>query len=257
MLFRSGVDETELRAKVSGFILSKNFKDGSMVKKGDILFTIDPAPFQASLDKAEANLAVANASLDQAKANLAKSQQDAERYINLNKSSPGAVSDKTITDTNTEVLTNTAAVMQAKASIAQMAANVNEAKINLAYTDINAPFDGRAGIASPSVGDLVGPSSTEPLVSLSSVNPMRIDFQVSGKVALRGFTKLSEKQDKKSLNAIPFSLLMQNGRTYPQLGNVVSIDNAVSKTAGTLTVVGHVDNPNGSQIGRASCRERV
>ena len=241
-----GVDETELRAKVSGFILSKNFKDGSMVKKGDILFTIDPAPFQASLDKAEANLAVANASLDQAKANLAKSQQDAERYINLNKSSPGAVSDKTITDTNTEVLTNTAAVMQAKASIAQMAANVNEAKINLAYTDINAPFDGRAGIASPSVGDLVGPSSTEPLVSLSSVNPMRIDFQVSGKVALRGFTKLSEKQDKKSLNAIPFSLLMQNGRTYPQLGNVVSIDNAVSKTAGTLTVVGHVDNPNGS-----------
>ncbi len=244
-----GVEETDIRPRVSGFLLSQNFRDGSIVKKGDVLFTIDPAPYQAARDEARANLEAARAAREQAHAQLEMSEQDYERYQKLNTTSPGAVADKTVTDAATAVQTNRAALLKAEATIAQMEAALELAEINLGYTTITAPFDGRAGIRKASIGDLVSPDAQEPLVTLSSVEPMRVDFNINGKIALAGLTKLSthgsDQRKAENPGVDSFELVLEDGSVYPSKGHVVSADNSISKTMGTLKVVGHVDNQSG------------
>lgn len=241
-----GIEETEIRPRVSGFILSQNFQDGSLVKEGDVLFTIDPAPYKAALDEAKANLLAAHAAREQAQSRLDMSRQDYERYHKLSTSSPGAVSDKTVTDAATAVKTNEADILKAEATIAQMEAAVHLAEINLGYTTITAPFDGRVGIHKPSLGALVSPDDKTPLVTLSSVNPMRVDFNVSGKGALSGFaTFAAHLHEGQKPDAPQFDILLEDGSPYPAKGRVISSDNALSTSTGTLRIVGQVDNVDG------------
>ncbi len=244
-----GVEETDIRPRVSGFLQTQDFKDGSLVKKGDILFTIDPAPYRAARDEAMANLGAARAAREQAKARLEMSEQDLERYRKVNAASPGAVADKTVTDAATAVQTNRAALLKAEATIAQSEAALKQAEINLGYTTITAPFDGRIGIRKASIGDLVSPEDKQPLVTLSSVEPMRVDFNINGKLALTGLSKFSELGSGHRKAANPgvdiFDVVLEDGSLYPEKGHVVSADNSISKTMGTLKVVGHVDNKGG------------
>lgn len=241
-----GIEETEIRPRVSGFILSQHFQDGALVKEGDVLFTIDPAPYKAALDEAKANLLAAHAAREQAQSRLDMSRQDYERYHKLSTSSPGAVSDKTVTDAATAVKTNEAELLKAEATIAQMEAAVHLAEINLGYTTITAPFDGRAGIHKPSLGALVSPEDKGPLVTLSSVNPMRVDFNVSGKGALSGFASFADRSHAgQKPDAPQFDILLEDGSLYPAKGRVISTDNALSTSTGTLRIVGQVDNMDG------------
>ncbi len=244
-----GVEETDIRPRVSGFLQSQDFRDGTLVKKGDVLFTIDPAPYKAARDEAQANLEAARAARVQAAAQLEMSEQDYERYKKLNAASPGAVADKTVTDAATAVQTNRAALLKAEATIAQLEAALQLAEINLSYTTITAPFDGRIGIRKASIGDLVTPEDKEPLVTISSVEPMRVDFNINGKLALAGLNKFSElgTGHRKASNpgVDSFDLVLEDGSVYPEKGQVVSADNTISTTKGTLKVVGHVDNKEG------------
>ncbi len=245
-----GVEETDIRPRVSGFLHTQDFKDGSLVKKGDVLFTIDPAPYKAARDEAEANLLAARAAAEQTRAQLEMSEQDLARYQKVNASSPGAVAEKTVTDTATAVQTNKAALLKAEATIAQLEAALKLAEINLSYTTITAPFDGRIGIRKASIGDLVSPEDREPLVTLSSVEPMRVDFNINGKATLAGLNKFSELGSGHRKTANPgvdsFDVVLEDGSVYPEKGRVVSADNTISKTMGTLKVVGHVSNPEGT-----------
>ncbi len=238
-----GVDETSIRAQVSGFLLKQDFKDGDIVQKDQILFTIDPAPYQAKVDEAKANLAIAEASQTQAQVSLDMNLENLRRYEKLNKEVPGAVMDKTVTDTQTMVVKNQADLLRTQASVEQMRAILNQAQTNLAYTEIRAPFTGRAGIATPSVGDLVGPTTTQPLVTLSSVNPMRVDFNISGKLALKGYTEAEVQSIAEA--KIPFHIILEDGATYDPAGLIISVDNQLSQTTGTLSVVGRVQNDKG------------
>lgn len=242
-----GEEETDIRPHVSGFLKSQNFKDGSMVKKGDILFTIDPAPYQAEVEEAEANLAAAKAAREQASAELNKNEVNYKRLERLSREAPGAVADKDVTDAATSVKTAKASLLKADATVAQMEAALQTAQINLGYTTITAPFDGRIGIRKPSIGALVSPQDAEPLVTLSSVNPMRVDFQVSGKNALRGFTRFRKNQSAgNSRKRETFDLILNDGSIYPHKGVIINSDNALNKSTGTLTVIGQVDNSNGN-----------
>lgn len=236
-----GEEETDIRPRVSGFILTQNFRNGTIVKKGDVLYTIDPAPYQAALDEAKANLLSAEAALDEAKAKLSMSRADLERYTRLVTNSPGAVSEKTVTDTRTDVQTNEAAVLKSEATVEQMQAAVQLAEINLGYTTITAPFDGRAGISKPSIGALVSPTDVEPLVTLSSVNPIRVDFSVSGKGALASIEALQQHKIGPD-NKPKFDLILKDGSVYPAKGEIISMDNALSTTKGTFGIVGRVEN---------------
>ena len=236
-----GEEETDIRPQVSGFLLSQNFRNGTIVKKGDVLFTIDPAPYQAALDQAKANLLAAQASLEQAQASLDQSKSDLDRYTRLVASSPGAVSDKTVTDARTSVQTNEASVHKAEAAIAQAEAAVRLAEINLGYTTITAPFDGRVGISKTSIGALVSASDQQPLVTISSINPIRVDFSVSGKGALQSIEAL--QQHKVGPDKRPkFDLVLKDGSLYPAKGEIVSMDNSLSTSTGTFSLVGRVEN---------------
>lgn len=241
--FLRGVDETDIRPQVSGFLLQQHFQDGSMVRKGDLLFTIDPAPYQATLDEARANLAAARAAREQADAQLTMSRQTLDRYLKLREMTPGAVSDKVVTDSETLVTTNEAALRKADAAIAQMQAAVLQAEINLSYTTIEAPFDGRIGIHKPSIGALVSPSDPEPLVTLSSVNPMRVDFGMSGRGAMQGFTNHRvRKANPDKARKQEFDIILDDNTLYSRKGYIVTANNTLSTSTGTLEVVGQVEN---------------
>lgn len=240
-----GIDETDIRPQVSGFILRQHFADGALVKKGDLLFTIDPAPYQASLDEARANHKSALASREQAEAQLTMSRTNLDRYRKLLATTPGAISDKVLTDTETQVATNEAALRKAEATIAQMEAAVHQAEINLGYTTITAPFDGRIGIHKVSVGTLVSPSDATPLVTLSSVNPMRVDFGMSGRGAMQGFANHRvRKADPSTAAPQEFDLILDDNKLYPKKGHVITANNTLSTSTGTLDVIGHVENDN-------------
>ncbi len=253
-----GTEETDIRPQVSGFVKEQHFRDGSLVKKGDKLFTIDPAPYEAAVEEARANLMMARATHEQALSQLDRAKQDYERYHKLNATSPGAVSDKTLTDSLSSIKMNEASVLKAKAAISQMEAALKIAEINLDYTIVRAPFDGRAGIHKPSLGALVSPSDPEPLVTLSSVNPMRVDFRVSGKGALLGISLFEKLHDRHGGEGKPgFELILEDDSVYPARGEVVSADNSLNRSTGTLKVVGHVDNKDGGLRSGMSVRVRA
>ena len=240
-----GVDETDIRPQVSGFLLKRHFKDGSMVKKGDVLFTIDPAPYQATLDEARANLVAAKAAREQAEAQLTMSKQNLERYRKLIETTPGAISDKVVTDSETLVATNESALRKAEAAIAQMEAAVHQAEINLGYTTITAPFDGRVGIHKASIGSLVSASDAQPLVTLSSVDPIRVDFGMSGRGAMQGFSNYRVRQaDPRTAAPQEFDIILDDNVLYNKKGYVVTANNTLSTSTGTLEVIGHVENDN-------------
>ena len=242
-----GVEETEIRPQVSGFLIGEHVHDGRMVKKGDVLFTIDPAPFQAALDEARANADMAQAELKRSEAGLEMNRLNHERYLAIVKANPGAVADKTITDAATAVKTAEAALLRARANVEQTAALVRLAEINLGYTTITAPFDGRVGIHKHSEGALVSPQDPEPLVTLSSMNPMRVDFRISGKDALAGirnFTKARAAGQDAAEHA-PLDILLEDGSLFPAKGKITHADNAIDTATGTLLVSALVENADG------------
>lgn len=242
-----GVEETDIRPQVSGFLISQQVEDGRMVKKGDILFEIDPAPYQAALSEAQANAAVARAAVAQAETQAELNRTNYERYTRLVKEAPGTIAEKTLTDAATAVKTADAAVLKARAAAAQADAAVKLAEINLGYTTIRAPFDGRVGIHKPSVGALVTPQDREPLVTISSVNPIRVDFAVSGKDALLGLSTFAKARaaGKDASEDIPLEILLEDGTPYPAQGRIVNADNAINTATGTLQVTGQLENTDG------------
>ncbi|MFI3243189.1 MAG: efflux RND transporter periplasmic adaptor subunit [Akkermansia sp.] len=244
-----GVEETALRPQITGFLESQPYMDGTMVKKGQVLFTIEQAPFKAALDEAEANLTAAKAAVKQAESNYSKAVTDVTIYKKLNAESPGAIEDKAITDAETMVETTSAALQQAKAAVLQMEALRDTAQINLGYTTITAPFDGLSSLSNPSTGQLVGPNDADPLVNISSVSPIRVDFEVSGRVALEALTKQlgrpEAKEGEKNFQQLDFEIVLENGKTYNKQGKFISANNAIDKFTGTLSVIGHIENEEG------------
>ncbi len=196
-----GMVNAEIRAQVSGYLLSKNYTEGSFVRKGQLLFQIDARPFQAALDQAKAELAraegqvtqaegqllQAHAQLAQRQADQGRTQLDVDRYTPLAK-------EKAITDQELDnavqanlaakaqvkaalagIETAKAAIVAAKAAVAAAEAAVETAKLNLGFTKITSPIDGIAGIAQAQVGNLVSPTS-EALTTVSTVDPIKVYF---------------------------------------------------------------------------------
>jgi multidrug efflux pump subunit AcrA (membrane-fusion protein) len=186
----TGQVNADVKAQVTGYLLTRNYKEGSFVHKGQVLFEIDSRPFQAALDQAKGQLAQAQAQLVQDEAQLAtaaanqhKSQLDVEKYEPLAKAD--AVSKQDFDDANQTNLANkaqvqaaAAAIAAAKAQIQASQAAVETASINLGFTRIVSPIDGIAGIAQAQVGDLVSTSSG-PLTTVSTLDPIRDYFTVS------------------------------------------------------------------------------
>jgi len=158
-----GLVNAVIRAQVTGYLSKRNYKEGSFVRKGDLLFEIDPRTFQAAMDQAQGQLAAA-------KARLGKTELDVKRYTPLAKQS--AISQQELDDA-------IQANLAAKAGIQSAAATVEQAKLNLGFTRIASPIDGIAGAANAQMGDLVGPGQIGELTTVSTVNPIQVNFSIS------------------------------------------------------------------------------
>jgi RND family efflux transporter MFP subunit len=184
----AGQVNANVQAQVTGYLLRRDYQEGSFVGKGQLLFEIDPRPFQAALDQAEGQLAQATAQLANAEAVQGRTQLDVERYTPLAKEQ--AASQQDLDNANQNDLAAKATVATAKAQIQTAAAAVETAKLNLGFTQINSPVDGIADVAKAQVGDLVSTSSG-PLTVVSTLDPIRDYFTVSEQDYLQLKTQVS------------------------------------------------------------------
>lgn len=239
-----GKDEADLRPNISGILEGDVIKAGTLVKKGDELIHIEAIDFELARDKAKAELDGARAAKERAEALLAKARDDAERYHGIQNTNPGAISEKTVTDADLAVAAAEAQVERTAADIAQAEASLHIAEINLGYTTICAPFDGRISFCLGTTGAMVTPSSPKPLAILTSTNPMEVHFNVSGTHALRGLRKIMQRAATDDADKITFDIILEDGVPYPAKGVATGIDNRLNKETGTLQVIGEVPNPD-------------
>ena len=223
-----GLVNAEIRAQVTGYLIAQNYHENSPVKKGDLLFEIDPRPFQAALDQAKGELA-------QAEARLGKADLDVKRYAPLIKDN--AISQEEYDDAVQAQLGANAAVVAAKA-------HVEQAQLNLGFTKITSPVDGIASIAKAQIGNLVGPGSGE-LTTVSQVDPIKVYFNVTEQAYIN-FAKMysGEGGRYERLRQLEINVLLADGSTYPLPGKIYASDREIGATTGALRLEALFPNPD-------------
>lgn len=205
-------------------MLKQAYSEGSLVKRDDLLFQIDPRPFQAALDQAVAKLA-------QDQAQQAKTELDVKRYTPLAKEQ--ALSQETLDDA-------VQANLSAKAQVQADEAAIESARLNLGFTRITSPIDGLAGTALAQIGDLVAPSGPV-LTTVSTINPIRVYFQANERSYLTFWRHLASATDTNE--PLPLELILSDGSVYPLKGKFFYADRQVNPTTGTLQIAGLFPNP--------------
>ncbi len=222
-----GYVNAQIRPQVSGYIIKQDYVEGSVVRKGQVLFEIDPRPFSAALDHAKGDLA-------QEQAQLGKSILDVERDTPLAEAKAIAQS---------QLDNEVQAKLGAQAAIESGRATVEQAELNLEWTKVTSLVDGIAGIAQVQIGNLVGPTSV--LTSVSQVEPIKAYFPISE----REYVLVQKERDATpSKHAIRFfgsslDLILTDGSIYPQKGKILLADRQVDPNTGTIRIVAAFPNP--------------
>jgi membrane fusion protein (multidrug efflux system) len=222
-----GSSNADIRARVSGYIQEQKYAEGSVVKKDDVLFLIDPRPAEAALAQARAQVAQAEAQKGRTEAEFQKQKELYDKKVTSQRDFDNA------TQSN---LANVANVEVAKAALQQ-------AELNLAFTKVTAPVDGIAGVANVGIGDLVGPS-TGVLLSISTVDPIKAKFPISEQAYLNAAKGLTAAM------AQPFAeragiaeLVLADGRVFPEKGRLFSMDRQIAVKTGTIALEVLFPNP--------------
>jgi len=258
-----GLVNAAIRPQVTGYLFTQNYSEGSFVTKGQLLFQIDPQPFQVVVDQAQGQLAQADgqlalakaeylqseAQLASAEANQRKAQLDENRYTPLAKEN--AVTQQ---DLDNAVQNNISAKAQVKLAAAQVeAANariqgasaaveaakatVEAAKVNLGFTKLYSPIDGIAGAAQIQIGNLVS-AATNAITTISTLDPIKVTFAISEQEYLRLTRQRSPGQP-----APPLELILADGTVYPHKGDFAFADRQVNQSTGAIEVTGVFRNP--------------
>lgn len=236
-----GFTNADVRAQVSGYILRQAYQEGAYVKKGQLLFEIDPRPFQAALDQAEGQLAQANAALANAAAVQRRTELDVNRYTPLAKEQ--AASQQDLDNAVQNNLAALATVETAKAQIKTYEAAVENAKINLDFTRLVAPIDGIAGQAQLQVGALVNPASG-PVTSVSTVDPIKAYFTVSESAYLDWRRRYPTEETRLAADkGLRLQLILADGTVYPREGSFYFADRQVNLGTGAIRLAGVFPNP--------------
>ena len=213
-----GYVNANIQPQVSGYLVAQIYKEGSLVHKGDVLFEIDPRPFKVALEKAQGELA-------QAQAQLGKSTEDVNRDTPLAHLKAIAQS---------QLDNDIQAQLAAKASAASAQADVDQAKLNLDFTEVKSLIDGIAGIAKGQIGDLVGPNTL--LTTVSQVDPIKAYVSMAESEYFR-YTHASSQDD------LSPTLILGNGETYPTKGSFIFADRQIDTGTGTILVAVSFPNP--------------
>jgi RND family efflux transporter MFP subunit len=264
-----GYVNADIKAQVAGYLMKQEYTEGSLVQKGQLLFEIDPRPFQAAVDQAKGQLAQANGQLSQAraqltqaeaqvavaKANQDRTQLDVNRYIplaeqqaitqqdldNATQNNLGAKAQVQVAQAQVE--TTRAQIQAATATIEEAQAAVATAELNLGFTRLISPIDGIAGIAQQQVGALVNPSSG-PITTVSTVNPIKAYITASEQEYLdfhrRYTTQATVEAERKQMR---LELMLADGTIYPQPGAFYFADRQVNPGTGSIRVAGVFANP--------------
>lgn len=258
-----GYVNAPIKAQVNGYLLRQNYIEGSFVKKDQLLYEIDPRPFQAAVDQATGQLAQANgqlatakAQLIQARANLVNSEAGQKRtQLDVEKYTPLAQA-KAVTqqDLDNATQNNLSAIAQVKSSEAAIEtakaqieaaeagvkaaqANVDSAKYNLGFTRLTSPIDGIAGVATSQVGTLVGPASAA-VTTVSTLDPIRANFTVSEQEYLS-----FRRQAGVEVSKLPLDLILSDGSTYERKGRFFFADREVNQNTGSIQLTALFPNP--------------
>src|SRR5712691_168186 len=222
-----GYVNAQIRPQVSGYIIKQDYKEGSLVRKGQVLFEIDPRPFKAALDRAKGDLA-------QAQAQLGKSALDVERDTPLAEARAIAKS---------QLDNEIQAKLGAKAGVESNKATVEQAELNLEWTKVTSLVNGIAGIAQVQIGNLVGANSI--LTSVSQVDPIKAFFPISEQEYLIAQRKSNAISSKETIRFFGTSLelILTDGSIYPQRGKILLADRQVDPSTGTIRIVAAFPNP--------------
>jgi membrane fusion protein, multidrug efflux system len=220
-----GYVNAQIQPQVSGYLIRQDYHEGAFVKKGQLLFEIDPRPFQAVLDQAKGQLAQAEAQMANAETNVKRDIPEAEAH---------AIPQSQL-DTDTQSLRG------AKAAVEAAQAAVEQAQLNLGYTRVVSLVDGIAGINTVQVGNLVGPSTV--LTAVSQVSPIKVYFPISEQEYLRMADGSPGSVDFLThASRIPLQLTLADGIAYPHPGRIIFADRQVNTQTGTIQIVGEFPN---------------
>jgi membrane fusion protein (multidrug efflux system) len=234
-----GSQDVEIRARVEGFLEDVAFTEGSLVRKGQVLYRIDPKPLQATLANSQADLATAQA-------RLSKSTNDVNRYRPL--VAQQAVSQQ-------ELDNALSAQAAAQAQVEAQKAKVDQSKIDLGYTTVTSPIDGLVGTTQVKAGNLVGRGDATLLTTISELDPILFRAGISEAEYLRLSRRVDELRKERGGAPVPINLVLADGTVHPHPGRLDVIERAVDATTGTLTMQFKFPNPGGlirpGQYGRA------
>ncbi|MBP2314669.1 efflux RND transporter periplasmic adaptor subunit [Azospirillum soli] len=230
------VDRVEIRPQVPGTIVAVHFRNGSLVRQGDVLFTIDPRPYEAEVARAEAQVAAAQARVRYTAADLDRGQR--------------LIKDDTISRRSMDEKENAAREAAANLKAAQAALDI--ARLNLGYTQVTAPVSGRVSRAERTVGNVVAAgAAAEPLTTLVSVSPIYASFDVDEQTYLRHIATVKDAAD------IPVRLGLANEEGHPRAGTVEHVDNRLDSVSGTIRVRARFDNADGLLVPGLYARLKV
>jgi RND family efflux transporter MFP subunit len=236
-----GLVNADVRAQVSGYLMRQGYQEGGFVKQGQLLFQIDPRPFQAVLDQSQGQLAQAKSQLANAKAIQRRTELDVNRYTPLAKEQ--AASQQDLDNAIQNNLAAEATVATAQAQIQSAEAAVETARINLDFTRLIAPIDGIAGQAQLQVGALVNPSSG-PVTSVSTVDPIKVYFTVGEPQYLAWRKRYPTDSTREAADKnLRLELILADGSTYPSQGTFYFADRQVSESTGAIRIAGLFPNP--------------
>lgn len=254
-----GFVNAQIQPQASGYLIRQDYREGAQVAKGQVLFEIDPRPFQAALDQAKGQLGQAKGQVTQAQAQLGLAQ------INVNRDTPlaqaRAIAQSQLDNDTQQKAQTEASVESAKASVVAAEAAVENARLNLGFTQVRSLISGVAGQATTQVGNLVNTQSV--LTSVSQLNPIKAYFSIgdSEYLALTQRTREGKGDLLKNASAIPLTLTLSNGEVFPLKGRIAFVDRQMNAQTGAIRIAASFPNPGNvlrpGQFGRIKAETEV
>jgi membrane fusion protein, multidrug efflux system len=254
-----GYVNAQIQPQANGYLIKQNYKEGAKVSKGEVLFEIDPRPFQAALDQAKGQLAQAQGQVQQAKAQLELTEINVKRDTPL--AEAHAIAQSQLDNDTQQRAQSAAAVQSAQASVAAAEAAVENAELNLGFTHVRSLITGIAGQATVQVGNLVNTQSV--LTSVSQVDPIKAYFSISDSEYLELTQRAGQASGDllKNASAIPLALTLSTGEVFPQKGRIAFVDRQINAQTGAIRIAAAFPNPGNvlrpGQFGRVKAETEL
>ncbi|HTX42809.1 MAG TPA: efflux RND transporter periplasmic adaptor subunit [Acidobacteriaceae bacterium] len=254
-----GYVNAQIQPQVSGYLVKQEYREGAPVAKGEVLFQIDPRPFQAVVDQAQAQVEQAKGQLAEARAQLALAQIDVRRDTPLAKAR--AIAQSQLDNETQQEAQAEASVAAGEAGVSAAQAALETAQLNLGFTHVRSLISGVAGQATTQVGNLVSPQSV--LTAVSQLDPIKVYFSISDSeyLALVDRAKQAGGDLLRGGSNLPLTLTLANGQTYPYKGHIIFVDRQMNQQTGAIRIAAAFPNPGNvlrpGQFGRVTAETEI